>query len=150
MQLELAVAEICDAAVCHVRALDGTQVSARYAVPMQDKVKVRPGDLVVLNRGAEPPEVVYRWWHGTVERVEGERALVSRNVTQRHAGDRRRAMVEAAVPPELAGGLRAGDTVYFGGEEKRVLDVARGGVPAHPDRLAGAFPAILDAYQRMS
>ena len=150
MQLELAVAETCDPTTCRVRALNGTRTTARYAAPVQDKVKVRPGDLVALNRGAEPPEVVWRWWHGTVERVEGERALVSRNVTQRQVGDPRRATMDAALPPELAGDVRAGDTVYFGGEEKRVLDVARGGVPAHPERLAGAFPAIVDAYQRLS
>ena len=150
MQLELAVAETCDPTTCRVRALNGTRTTARYAAPVQDKVKVRPGDLVALNREAEPPEVVWRWWHGTVERVEGERAVVSRNVTQRQPGDPQRATMEAALPPELAGQVQPGDTVYFGGEEKRVLDVARGGVPAHPGRLAGAFPAIVDAYQRMS
>jgi len=152
MQLELAVAAACEPTSCRVRLLDGqTVVEARYAKPVQDRVKVRPGDMVAIDQGAEPPEVVWRWWYGVVERVEGERAVLARNVTQRKPGDARRGSETAAVPPGLLGEVNVGDTVFFfGHDEPLIVDVARSGLPAQPDRIrAGGFRGISAAYERM-
>ncbi len=149
MNLELAVAESCGPRTCRVRSVaDGAEIEAAYAAPVQDRIKVRSGDLVAVNHGTHPPEVVWRWWHGRVERVLGDRAAVSRNHTQPTPEPSRRRTDELPLAPGLAGQLRAGDTVFFGGSEPRVLDIARDGMPANPDLLRASFPAIVAAYQQ--
>ena len=150
MNLELAVAETCGPTSCTVRYVDtSASVQARYSARVQNRVKVRPGDLVAVDRGVAPPEIVWRWWHGTVERVEGGRAFVSRNITQQAPGDPRRATVAVGLSEGLAGGVAPGDTVFFEGQdEKLAVAVARGGVPADPARLRVArFPQIVSAYE---
>ncbi len=149
MDLELAVAESCGATSCRVRSLSGSVLDARYAALVQDRIKVRPGDLVAVNRAAQPPEVVWRWWHGRIERVEGDRAEVSRNHTQPTMAHSRRRTEAMAVAPELAGHLRVGDTVFFGPEPVGVLDVAREGMPTHPERLRVLLPEVVSAYHRV-
>jgi len=53
------------------------------------------------------------------------------------------------VSPDLSGRLRTGDTVFFN-REAGVLDVARSGMPAHPERLTALLPPVLAAYARAS
>jgi hypothetical protein len=145
MQLELGIARECRPDGCRVQRMDGTGLDARYAPPVQDKIKVRPGDLVVLDLEGEPPRIVWRWWQGTVEEIEGTRARVSRNVTQAEPDAPRRASHELAVSTVLARQVRLGDTVYF--NDDGVIDVARDGLPANPDVLcAERFPGVIAAY----
>ena len=150
MNLELAVAATWRPTSCPIRYVDSNAgAEARYSARVQDRVKIRPGDLVAVDRSAAPPEVVWRWWHGTVERVEGDHAFVSRNITQQAPGDPRRATMQIRLSEELAGGVAPGDTVFFEGqEEKAVVAVARRGVPADPARLRAArFPNVISAYR---
>jgi hypothetical protein len=72
---------------------------------------------------------------------------VSRNRTQATPDDSRRVTVELPVAAGLVERLEAGDTVFFN-REAGVLDVARSGVPAHPDRLAALLPSVAAAYER--
>jgi hypothetical protein len=145
MQLELGIARECRPDGCRVQRMDGAGMEARYAPPVQDKIKVRPGDLVALDLEREPPQIVWRWWQGTVEEIEGARARVSRNVTQAAPDAPRRASRELSVSAVLAGQVRPGDTVYF--SDETVIDVARDGLPANPERLrAERFPGVIAAY----
>jgi hypothetical protein len=148
MELSLAVAEACGPTTCEIRLVEGGgRQTACYGERVQDRIKVRPGDLVAVDRSVEPPAVVWRWWHGRIERLEGDRAAVSRNHNQPTPEHPRRATAELPVAPELVGRLETGDTVYFD-REAGVLDVARSGVPAHPDRLAALLPSVAAAYER--
>ncbi len=149
MNLELAVAESCGPTSCRVRSVtDGSTIEAVYGARVQDTIKVRPGDLVALDQATQPPEVVWRWWHGTVERIDGDCAEVSRNHNQPTPEHSRRRSDQLPVTPALAGRLRPGDTVFFGGASRSVLDVAREGVPTHPEWLTATFPAIVAQYQQ--
>jgi len=148
MELSLAIAESCGPDSCTVRRLDGGRLTARYGAHVLNRVKVRPGDLVALDTGAEPPAVVWRWWHGMVESVDGDRATVSRNHTQPTAEHSRRRAEDLPVAPDLSGVLRPGDAVFFGGDAG-VLDVAKGGLPAHPERLQALLPSVLAAYDSL-
>src|SRR3712207_2422344 len=77
MELSLAVAEACGPTTCDIRLVTGGLLTARYGERVQDRIKVRPGDLVAVDGSVEPPAVVWRWWHGTIERLAGDRAAVS-------------------------------------------------------------------------
>jgi hypothetical protein len=145
MQLELGIARECRPDGCRVQRMDGAAIDARYATPVQDKIKVRPGDLVALDLESQPPHIVWRWWQGTVEEVAGTRARVSRNVSQSAPDAPRRASRDLALSEALAGQVRQGDTVYFG--DDGVIDIARDGLPANPERLrAERFPGVIAAY----
>src|SRR5215213_1322307 len=102
MELSLAIAESCEPDSCTVRRLDGGRLTARYGEHVFNRIKIRPGDLVALDDGAEPPAVVWRWWHGTVESVEGDRATVSRTHTQPAPEHSLSRADELAVRPDLA------------------------------------------------
>ncbi|MGI8969878.1 MAG: hypothetical protein ACR2HB_04065, partial [Dehalococcoidia bacterium] len=155
MDLELAVAESCNSVACRVRYVDDqTALDAQYSAPVQDRIKIRPGDLVAVDRSVNPVALVWRWRHGTVEQVNGDSVTVQIRVTQRRPDDPDRASVELVLPEGLKEAVTAGDTVFFdhGGEGGGViLDVARNGMPAHAASVRSqAFPAIFETYDRMT
>jgi len=63
MDLRLAVALSRTDADCQVRLLDsGGRVDARHSEPMTEhNILVEPGELVAVDAGAEPVQIVYRW-----------------------------------------------------------------------------------------
>jgi hypothetical protein len=144
MKLELAVAETCLTSGCHVRLMRaGGSIQAAYSASVQDKIKVRPGDLVAVDTDGTTPEVVWRWWAGTVERVSAGTAVVSRNVTQSGPEHPRRASSELPLSPEVEGFVAAGDTVFYG---SAIVAVARQGVPERAEQLAQRLlPVVVDA-----
>ncbi len=154
MELELAIAVTCEPAGCQVRYLEGGETSlVRYGASVQDRIKIRPGDLVAVDSTAQPPAVVWRWWQGRVERTEGATAVVSRKVNAPRPGDPECAEQPMPVPAWLAGSVADGDTVYHSGhsgKERRIVDLARYGAPLHPERVRSeAFPGILATYACM-
>ena len=126
----LGVATSCGPQSCQVILVDGGDGEFRYSAAMQDTIKVRPGDLVALDAAAG--EVVYRWWRGTVDRVEDGRAEVRRNVTQRKPDDPRQGTKWVEIPSELAADVAPGVEVHFSADEvvavgqKRRLSFKRG------------------------
>lgn len=154
MQLDLAIAVECTPTACRVRTLDGNVVlDAHYGALVQDRIKVRPGDLVVLDTGVQPPEVVWRWRHGTVQEVNGDQVKVTRNVSQARPEDPRAAALTGQLPSALVGQVNSGDTVFLTHveEEHRVLDVAREGNPAHLEQLREELlPEVRTAYGGMT
>ena len=63
MELELGIVESCDGCGCRVRLLGqaGT-LSVTYSAAVQDRIRIRQGDLVAVNLAASLPEIVWRWW----------------------------------------------------------------------------------------
>jgi len=116
VDLTLAIARSCRADGCTVAdvATDGT-LDASWSDAVRDTIKVRPGDLVAVDRAATPPQVVWRWWRGDVVGVtSADQVHVRRNVTQREPDDPRTGSSDVAVPAELAGSIAEGDAVWFG------------------------------------
>jgi predicted DNA-binding protein (UPF0251 family) len=125
-ECNLAVARTCAADGCEVEPLaGGDPLFARYSDAVRGAVKVRPGDLVAVDPAG--PTIVWRWWTGRVESVDGPSLVVSRNVTQPGPDDPRRALMEVALPDDLVGGVDVGETVWFGVEDDRKVVVAVAG-----------------------
>lgn len=146
--LRLAVAAKCGPDGCDVEELGTAHTrAARYSDAVRNTIKIRPGDLVALDATTNPPQVVWRWWSGTVEAVDDERATVSRNVTQREPGDDRRGSTDVDLPDEFRGSLSTGDRVWFGDEDGRKVVVAVAS-PELRERVSDRLPdikAALDA-----
>src|SRR5256714_4864060 len=118
MATQLALARACNENGCQIELLDsGATTNARWSDGVRNQIKVRPGDLVAVEEG----EVVWRWWHGTVVSVDGDRAVVERHVTQRSAGDPPPGTCETQPPAELVGEVSPGDVVYWSQEDDRFV-----------------------------
>jgi DNA-directed RNA polymerase specialized sigma24 family protein len=136
MNLSLALATACDDGGCDIERLDGGRARATWSDAVRNTIKVRPGDLVAVDGS----EIVWRWWGGTVVSVDGDRATVERNVTQREPGDPRTAGVEIDVPEDLD--VAPGDRVWFGTEGDRKVVVAAGSPEAVVARLPDVHSAL--------
>ena len=147
--LRLMVARRCGPDGCDLHDVrdEGEPVAATYGDAVLDVVKVRPGDLVAVADGPAGPEIVWRWWGGTVEAVGAGSGTVtvSRNVTRAPTGPGR-ATMEVAVPDELRGRIDAGERVWFGEEGGRKVVVAVAG-PEAAARAETRFPGIRAAYR---
>jgi hypothetical protein len=135
---------------CRVRLLDGgPTIEAVYAVQVRDTIKIRPRQLVAVDRNASPLEIVYRWFIGEVVRVDGGRIGVVRRdasgaVLTTPSPD---GVVELGPVSGLEPDVRVGDEVFFTTEPAVLHDVAAGGLPAHPERLRReVFPRIAEYY----
>jgi SAM-dependent methyltransferase len=77
MEFQLAVVLWCTETGCQVQFVDhDAQVEADYSAPMVDnQITVEAGHLVAVDRGADPPQVVFWWPSIETERAEGEFVL---------------------------------------------------------------------------
>ncbi|MDP9236551.1 MAG: hypothetical protein M3P30_03980 [Chloroflexota bacterium] len=151
MDLTLGVAIACAPQGCRVRLLDGgPAIETVYGAQVRDIIKIRPRQLVAIDRSASPLEVVYRWFIGDVVRVDGGRIGVVRRdasgaVLTAASGD---GVVELAPVSALERDVRVGDEVFFTKEPAVLHDIAAGGLPAHPERLRrDLFPRIEEYYE---
>ena len=139
MELTWGIALSCATAGCRVQLLNGNQViETRYAQPVQDIIKIRPGQLVVVDQSVNPPETVWR--------------LFAMQVTALHAGavtllDLARGGEKTMQLPALIDQpLAVGDTVWAGVDQ--VYDRVMDGNPVHPDELLVALrPTIVATYE---
>ncbi len=144
MELELGIARACRPDGCHVQALDGASMMCAYAPPVYNRIKVRPGDLVAVDRPAPVPAVVWRWRRAQVIAVEGEAALLTRRVTRRTSDDPVMATFSVPLTGMVRGVLQEGDFVFYGDDQ--VLAQAAGDLPATDAPFRGAFARIRAAY----
>lgn len=125
-------------------------IATSFSPAMRDRIRVRAGDLVVVDRDKE--QTVWRWWGGTVERVDGETAVVSRRVSEPTPDGSDRGETEAAIAPGLADLVLPGARAYFNGHPPTVVIIAvatESGL-AGLDRLAAdQFPLIERTYAEM-
>jgi hypothetical protein len=150
MKLELAIVLSAAPEGCRVQPLDGDRIiEAAYAAPVFGQIKIRPRQLVILDIGAAPPQVVWRWFRGPVVYRAAEQVVVD---NRRHQPGYRDQISVVRVADVLETPLDVGDEVFYSlGEDGVVVDVAIDGRPAHPARLrADLFPALEDLYAEMN
>lgn len=164
MKLALAAVLAGDTTGCHVQFLDdGTFADARYTAKVQELadhhgLRFGYGHLAMVDRQAEPPEIVYRaGGYHLVVRLAGREAVLYRPGLDDGQDWLHRAhrLVDARPDEERRTPLKAGDTVVThrgtilddGTLELDVLDLAVAGRPVHPERLhAATLPRIGAIY----
>ena len=145
MKMTLAIVESCTPVGSRVRVVSSDQViETRYSAPvLENRIRIRPGQLVAVDTSKKTPETVWRWVRTRVHQVEGGRAL---------AGADEASVCSVALIEELAGELAAGDDVWVCGtpEGPQIHDLVADGKPANPARLESyAFPIIIATYKEM-
>jgi hypothetical protein len=128
MKLALAIALECSSTEYKVELIDGREIiTAKISIPMQAVLKIFPGQLLALDTNLNPPEIVYRWHRGKIERVDGERLVLG------GMGGR---TIEVGKARGLEANPQPGDWVFATGgtptEQGEVVDTAVEGRPAHP------------------
>ena len=141
MELTWGIALACATAGCRVQLLDGdTMIETRYAQPVQDTIKIRPGQLVIVDQSTTPPETVWRLFAMQVTAIkEGEVTLLdlARGGTQ-----------VAPLPALVDQSFAIGDAALAG--VNVVYDRVVDGKPAHPDQLLAALkPTIVATYENV-
>jgi RNA polymerase sigma factor (sigma-70 family) len=139
MELCWGFALACATAGCRVQLLEGEQIiETRYAQPVQDQIKIRPGQLVVIDQSVTPPETVWRLFHMQITALtEGEAVLWD---TAR-GGEKR-----VPLPTKIEQPLTIGEAVWAVADQ--VYDRVVDGKPAHPDQLLAALkPTIVATYE---
>lgn len=142
MDLELALVLSCDEAGCLVQYLDGGEsVQTHYSPAVKDRVRIRRRQLVAVDRGSDPPQLVWRWHRAEVLETRPESVVVG------HRG----VCVEASLRrADLA--LAIGDEAWVAGttDAYYVFDCVVADRPEHPDWLRReAFPMIEAQYAEM-
>ena len=130
MNLELAIVEACDPRGCRVRPVGGKDsLTVRYSARVQNRIRIRCGDLVAVDLAPAQPELVWRWWRVEVLPPLGD-ALGPNQVI---VGDRGVAAVARVGRPALS--LEPGDRAWIMKTEEEVviLDRELDGQPEAPD-----------------
>ncbi len=136
MALSWGVAVSCATAGCRVQLLAGDQViQTRYAQPVQDTIKIRPGQLVVVDQGVTPPETVWRLFQMQVTAINDNVVTL---LDLARGGEK--ALPLPALIDQL---LTVGDAVWTGVDQ--VYDRVVAGKPAHPDELLVALQTTIVA-----
>lgn len=148
MKLELGIVESCDNTGCRVRLLDQTApCKTRYAAAVQDRIRIRRGDLVAVDLAPELPELVWRWLQVEVLQPLQEAPAAAGQVI---VGARGVAAKARIVRPGLE--LAPGDHAWLAKSERgpEVVDRADDGRPADPEWIRRTwFPLIEAEYAAM-
>ena len=111
MNLALGIVISCGTAVCRVKLIESDEeVETRYSLKIQDQIKIRPRQTVVINQTPSPPETVFRMFYSEVRSVNGDEIMVEqlRDERNRGKGD----VIKAELEPGLDLDLKVGDQVY--------------------------------------
>ncbi len=141
MELTWGIALSCATAGCRVQLLDSDKIlETRYAQPVQDTIKIRPGQLVVVDQSVNPPETVWRLFHMQVTALNHSEVTLldlARSGTQ-----------VAPLPALVDQSFAVGDAVVAG--VNQLFDQVVDGKPTHPDQLLAALkPTIVATYENM-
>lgn len=141
MELTWAIALSCATAGCRVQLLNGDKViETRYAQPVQDTIKIRPGQLVVIDQSTMPPQTVWRLFQMQVTAIH-EGAVTLLDLAR--GGEK-----SMTLPTLIHQSLRVSDVVWTGVDQ--IYDRVVGGKPAHPDQLLTALrPTIVATYENI-
>ncbi len=143
LELELAIVLSCTGAGCRVQIAESESVvDAVFSDAVRDTIRIRRGELVAVDRAADPPAIAWRWMRGRVDSVADGRATV----TRLDAEDRAISEVPVAVGGIDRLSLRPapGDTVFYTrAHEWEVASVATHGSPDDPGFVRREyFPVI--------
>ncbi len=154
MNLELAIVLECSPEGCRVEYLDREESGeAAYSAAVRDKIRIRRGPLVAIDRAARPPQLVWRLFRGKVQAVEGNHVSVSRldGDGEHHRGGE--LLLERVTPaPWLEQPPAVGDEVFYehgtAPGDGVLQALARDGRPVAWGRLsADLFPRIEAVYK---
>jgi hypothetical protein len=142
MNLELALVISCTNKGCLVRTVNGDElVETCYSALVQDRIKIKPDQLVAIDKSVDPPEIMWRWVSAIVDRIEDERILVS---------DGKCTLISHAIVHALNLDLEPDDDVWVCnvGHDFEVHDNIVRGKPEHPERLLAYIePTIISTYK---
>ncbi len=146
--LDLAIVESCNDLGCRVRPLDGRAAfQAAYSAQVLNVIKIRPGQLVVIDLQAAPPEVLWRWYRMEVTSVGPDNLVLD---------DRGLRQVLAGRIAGFAAELVSGDLVWVGGAGpghhwEAIDQVSPQGGVSQPDRVrTQAFSLVLAFYNGLA
>ncbi|MEZ4735855.1 MAG: sigma-70 family RNA polymerase sigma factor [Caldilineaceae bacterium] len=141
MELTWGIALSCATAGCRVQLVEDAQIiETRYAQPVQDNIKIRPGQLVVVDQSVTPPETVWRLFHMQITALTEDEAVLWDTA---RGGEKR-----VPLPALIEQPLRPGDAVWAG--INQVCDRVVEGKPAHPTALLAALkPTIVATYENI-
>lgn len=141
MELTWGIALSCATAGCRVQLLDGDKIiETRYAQPVQDTIKIRPGQLVVVDQSVNPPETVWRLFAMQVTALKEDEVVLYDSA---RGGEK-----SVPLPLLIDQSLHIGDAVWAGIDQ--VCDRVVDGKPAHPDQLLAALkPTIVATYENV-
>ncbi len=139
MELTWGIALSCATAGCRVQLLAGAQIiETRYAQPVQDLIKIRPGQLVVIDQSVTPPETVWRLFQMQIVAIKDGAVTV---LDLARGGEK-----ILPLPALIDQPLNVGDGVWAG--PQAIYDWVVDGKPTHPDQLLAALkPTIVATYE---
>lgn len=132
MNLQLAVADTCEADRCQVTLIDdGRSLTALYSPAMINRMKIYPGQLVAIDMDAAQPEIAWRWHRARVIEATPDAASLEDPTGRR---------IEALRLPGLVPTLAPGDEVWITG-----FDMAKA-MEVHA-KIVDNRPAQLDSLK---
>lgn len=141
MNLELAIVQSCHDAGCRVRLVgQETQLETRYAEAVLNRIRIRRGDLVVVDLAMDIPQLVWRWRRGEVLQPLDEEPAPGHVLVGSHG-----CAIEARVTrPDLQ--YQPGDVVWSSGHVHgaEIVDRAQDGEPGNPDWIRRTYFTLIE------
>ena len=143
MNLALAFVHSCGKSGCQVKLLDDNSlIDTRYTLQMQDRIRVRPGQLVVIDRQSQPVRTVFRLYRSKVVAIESGQIYVERSFVGWYKIQPKYA---ATLAEGLSLDLKVGDEVW--GRDV-IFDKVEDGKPKDPKRLLNIVsPLVSKIYE---
>lgn len=111
MNLALAFVHSCGKSGCQVKLLDhDTLIDTRYTLQMQDQIRVRPGQLVIIDQQSQPVRTVFRLYRSKVVAIEDGQIYVERSFVGWL--DKVQPRYAATIAEGLSLNLKVGDEVW--------------------------------------
>ncbi len=147
MNLDFGITLECGPEECRVAKLDGGEpVTVRYSERARANIRIFPGQLVAVDLNSAVPEVVFRWHHFPVKKLNGDKIVLDNT---------RGLLVEAVLAPGLEANPQPGDLVFAtvaapGGQggQSEILDTSVDGRPAHPAFVRSHATAMVEEFYR--
>ena len=146
MDLQLGVLVSAELEKCTVSPVaGGHRYGAGYArLFHRHSRRLAPGHLLAVDRAADPPEVVWRWYPATVTRVHARLVELDEPFHGR---------ITATLGPLVSGPVAIGQTAFVSvglADDWRVDDLGLALLPRHPAGLADlVFPEIAAVYRSL-
>lgn len=138
MKLELAIVLSCTKTGCCVAPLkSNSQIEVRYSALVQDRIMIRPAQMVALNTDSSPPEIVWRWLRAAVIELTSDVVVVD---------DMQGHPAKVSRVSDLPLTLTVDDEVWTcgTGSDFEIHDIIVAGKPTHPNRLLNYITPIIE------
>ena len=142
MKLELAIVLSCTKTGCHVAPLkNNSHINVRYSSLVQDRIMIRPEQMVAVNTDTNPPEIVWRWLRAAV--IDLTTDIIVVDDMQGHPA-------KVSLVSELPLTLTVDDEILTcgTGQDFEIHDIIVDGKPTHPKRLLRYITPIIEEIYR--